>query len=62
MKKKIVFAFGGTLLLAAFAFNGISIKPASLHELTAKAGTVCKYSPGDICVSEFGILYDYIEE
>lgn len=63
MKKKIIVAFAGTLLIAAFVFSGVSYKPTSLHELQAKASCVCKWEPGSYCPNPDGsVLIDYALE
>lgn len=49
MKKKIVAAFAGTLVIAAFVFSGMSFKPGSLHELKAKGECECKSDGNPWC-------------
>lgn len=63
MKKNVIVAFAGTLVIAAFAFSGISFKSSSLQDLKAQAG-LCKYNPGEFCPSGSGneALSDYIWE
>jgi len=63
MKKNVFVAFLGTLVIAAFAFSGISFKPSSLQELKARGYCVCKYSPGDFCPTpDGGFFPDYALE
>ena len=64
MKKNAIVAFAGTLVIAAFAFSGISFKSSSLEDLKANAANTCKYNSGSFCPSDDGddVLTDYIVE
>ena len=63
MKKNVIVALG-TLVIAAFAFSGISFKSSSLQDLKAQAFGICKFQPGEFCPSTSGneVLTDYIPE
>jgi hypothetical protein len=64
MKKNVIVAFAGTLVIAAFAFSGISFKSSSLQDLKAQGVHVCKSDPSYWCPSETGneVLAGYIME
>ena len=57
MKKKVVIAFVGTLVIAAFVFNGMSFKPGSLHELKAKGECECRAAQVPYCYDPNGSFH-----
>jgi hypothetical protein len=54
MKKNVIVALFGTLVIAAFAFNGISFKPTSLKELKAQGQFICTPNTSEFCPTPDG--------